>query len=74
MAKPGRRPSWWSKDYETVLDQGGQRGKSLNRAVVGAGWIPRTIADGLGVSSEEIGVGMLPGSGLSNWVDGCAIG
>ena len=29
-------------------------------------------ADGLGVS-EEIGIGMIPSSGLSNWVDGCAV-
>lgn len=31
------------------------------------------MADGLGLS-EEIGIRMIPGSGPSNWVDGCAIG
>lgn len=34
---------------------------------------PTAMADGLGVS-EEIGIRMIPGSGLSNWVDGRAIG
>lgn len=38
VAKPVGRPSWWSKEYETVLDQGGQRGKRAIRTVVGAGW------------------------------------
>lgn len=74
VAKPVRRPSWWSEEYETVLDRGVQRRMRGSRTVVGAGWrwIPQT-ADGLGVG-EEIGIGVIPGSGLSNWVDGCAIG
>lgn len=55
---PVRRLSWWSKGSEAILVQGGQRGREVE------------LADGLG---EEIGIGTIPGFGLSNWVDGGTI-
>lgn len=69
VATPVRRLSWWSKEYEAVLDQWGKRAKWM---VVGCRLEadPTELADGLG---EEIGISMIPGFGLSNWVDSSAI-